>query len=429
MERLGASANRKLKQTWPDTEHLLVPELGYFGTKLVYCSTSGTKGNEMDAGHREPRNWTSDDGRRSAEIDVYIPASLSGQHIASASPAAEAAAERDVQSLKGEMPLRPLGPILLRSEGIASSRIEGEVASTRRVFEAEYAPDDVSDRQAQRIVNSIHVMSDVIAGAGESVTPKAFNRWHALLFEGVPVTFEPGVVRTRQNWIGTRTDTPVGADFIPPPPESVEEALRDLAGFTNRVDVAPLTQAAIAHAQFETIHPYPDGNGRIGRALVYRSWAYRGVAAEITPPISRILVENRQAYVDGLTAYRDGDVDKWLLFFFDVVQSAVSYTRSLAARLETLASEWLEGLAGTHEDALARRLVTQLPARPVLSAADVAERHQVTERGARAALDDLVDRGILTFRTLRQAKRGRPAKVYEATELFSLLDLTPQDLA
>lgn len=388
-----------------------------------------TKGNDVKAGHREPRHWTSADGGRSAEIDVYIPAFISDQHIASASPAEEAAAERDIQSLKGQIALQSLGPILLRSEGIASSRIEGEVASTRRVFEAEYAPDDVSDRQAQPIVNSIRVMRDVIADAGKGVTPRAFDRWHAHLFEGVPVTFEPGGIRTRQNWIGTRTDTPVGAEFIPPPPESVEEALSDLAGFINRVDVAPLTQAAVAHAQFETIHPYPDGNGRVGRALVYRSWAYRGVAADITPPISRILVENRQGYVDGLTAYRDGDVDEWLLFFFDVVQSAVSYTHSLATRLEALASEWRERLAGTHEDALARRLVTELSARPVLSAPDVAERYEVTQRGARAALDDLVDRGILTFRSLRKAKRGRPAKAYEATELFSLLDLTPQDLA
>jgi len=386
-------------------------------------------GNEMNIGHLEQRNWTSADGLRTAEIDVYIPEFISEQQIASANPALEAAAERDIQSLKGQIALRPLGPILLRSEGIASSRIEGEVASTRRIFEAEYAPDDVSDQQAQRIVNSIHVMSDVVAGAGEGVTPNDFNRWHALLFEGVPVTFEPGGVRARQNWIGTRTDTPVGAEFIPPPPESVEDALRDLAGFTNRVDVAPLTQAAIAHAQFETIHPYPDGNGRIGRALVYRSWAYRGVAEEITPPISRILVENREGYIEGLTAYRDGDVDGWLLFFFDVVQSAVSYTRSLAMRLDALTSEWLERLAGTHEDALARLLATQLPARPVLSTADVAERHHVTERGARAALDNLVDREILTFRPLRKTKRGRPAKFYEATELFSLLDLTPADLA
>jgi Fic family protein len=381
------------------------------------------------AGHRAPRLWTSADGRQSNEIDVYIPASVAGQRISSAIPVDEAAAERALHSLRGQPSLQPIATVLLRSEGIASSRIEGEVASTRRVYEAEYAPDDVSDRQAERIVNSIRVMSDVIADAGQGVKPTDFDRWHALLFEGAPVTFEPGAVRTKQNWIGTRTDTPVGADFIPAPPELLEDAISDLVDFVDRVDVAPLTQAAVAHAQFETIHPYPDGNGRIGRALVYRSWAYRGVSAEVNPPISRILVENREAYIDGLTAFRDGDVDKWLGFFFDVVQSAVSYTHSLGARLETLAEEWLDRLAGAHEDALARRLVVELTANPIQSASDAADRHEVTDRGARAALDDLVQRGILTFRSLRKAKRGRPTKVYEATELFDLLDLSPQDLA
>jgi Fic family protein len=387
------------------------------------------KRNEMESGHYEPRQWTSADGRRSAEIEVYIPASISNQHLASATPAEEAAAERAIQSLKGEMDLQPFAGILLRSEGIATSRIEGEMASTRRVFEAEYAPEDVSDQQAHRIVNSIHVMSDVISDAEKGVTAQDFDRWHARLFEGVPVMFESGVVRAKQNWIGTRTDTPVGADFVPAPPECLEEVLSDLASFLNRVDVAPLTQAAVTHAQFETIHPYPDGNGRIGRALVYRSWAYRGVSTTINPPVSRILVENRERYIDGLTAYRDGDLDRWLVFFFDVVHSAVSYTRSLAIKLAELADHWQERLGGTHDDSLARRVVRELSTTPVLSAVEVAQRYDVTERGARAALDDLVERNVLTFRSLRKAKHGRPAKVYEATELFALLDLTPQAFA
>ncbi len=237
------------------------------------------------------------------------------------------------------------------------------------------------------------------------------------------------MLRTTQNWIGVRTDTPVGADFIPPPPETVVKAIEDLTVFANRTDVAPLTQAAVVHAQFETIHPYPDGNGRIGRALVYRCWAYRGLTGVVNPPISRILVENRDAYIDGLTAYRNGEVENWLGFFFEVVQSAVAYTRALGQRLEGLAQEWLGRLSGVHEDSLARKLVAELLAHPIQSAADVAELHDVTERGARAALDDLAARGILTFRPMRKAKRGRPAKVYEASELFTLLDLSPQDLA
>lgn len=383
----------------------------------------------METGHREPRVWTSADGRRSGEIDVYIPTPIAGQRIVSSDPVAEAATERSLQSLRGQPLLEPLAAVLLRSEGIASSRIEGEVASTRRVFEADYAADHVVDRQAQRVVNSIRVMRGVIADAGQGVRPQDFDRWHALLFDGDQVTFEPGKVRRTQNWIGTRTDTPVGADFVPAPPELVDESLRDLAAFTDRVDVSPLAQAAVAHAQFETIHPYPDGNGRIGRALVYRSWAYRGLTAAINPPISRVLVENRDAYVDGLTAYREGDVDSWLGFFFEVVQSAALYTHSLGQRVEALTETWLGRLAGTHDDALVRRLVAGLSANPILTASEIGERHQVTERGARAALDDLVQRGILTFRPFRRAKRGRPTKVYEATELFDLLDIPPQALA
>jgi Fic family protein len=388
-----------------------------------------TKRNEMETGRIERRRWVSADGGRSAEIDVFVPARIAHQSVAAADPKAEAAAERALHSLRGVRGLEPLAAVMLRSEGIASSRIEGEVASTRRVFEADYAPDTVLDRQAQPIVNSIRVMSDAVHRVSRGLNPMDLDQWHTLLFQGIRNRSDPGELRSNQNWIGTRTDTPVGADFIPPPPEMVEEMIRDLTGFGERVDVAPVTQSAVVHAQFETIHPYPDGNGRIGRALVYRCWAYRGLTGAINPPISRILVENRSAYIDGLTAYRDGDVDMWLDFFFEVVQSAVLYTHELGRRLDALTQEWLGRLTGIHEDALARKLVADLSGQPILSAADVAEPYGVTERGARAALDVLVERGILTFRPLRKAKRGRPTKVYEATELFALLDRSPKDVA
>ena len=383
----------------------------------------------MNPGHTELRKRTSSDGRRSGEIDAFIPARLAEQRVASGDPIAEAAAERALRSLRGEHVLQPLASSLLRSEGIASSRIEGEVASTRRVFEADYAADAVSDHPAQRIVNSIRVMRDVIATNADGVSPDTFDRWHERLFEGDAVAFQPGIVKDRQNWIGARSDTPVGAEFVAAPPDVVAEAVADLAVFVNRVDVSPVTQAAVAHAHFETIHPYPDGNGRIGRALVYRSWAFRGLIGPVTPPISRVLLESRSLYIDGLTAYRAGDVDAWLRYFFDVVESAVSYTHSLGARLEDLIVAWQGRLEGAHEDALVRRLAADLPLHPITSATDVARRYDVTERGALLALDDLAGRGIVTHRPMRKARRGRPAKVYEATELFALLDLSPRDLA
>jgi Fic family protein len=383
----------------------------------------------MNTGHTEKRTWTSIDGRRSDEIDVFVPAPIAEQVVVGSDPAIEAETERALLSLRGAHRLEPVGANLLRSEGIASSMIEGEVASTRRVYEAEYAPDDVSDPVARRVANSIRVMADVIEHAGEGVNSASFSHWHEVLFAGTHVRFAPGRVRSTQNWIGTRTDTPVGAVFVPPSPDLVAAAMTDLAAFVNRTDCAPLAQSAIAHAHFETIHPYPDGNGRIGRALVYRCWAYRGVTGSVVPPISRILVENREAYVDGLTAYRRGDVDAWLGFFFDTVVSAVSYTRSLAEHLRVLENVWSNRLSGARSNSLARRIVGDLVAHPILSASDVAGRYGVTDRGAGIALDGLVERGILTHRPLRRARRGRPLKVFEATELFDLLDLSPRELA
>ncbi len=383
----------------------------------------------MDIGHTEPRLWTSADGRRSGQIDVYIPARLAGQKVGGADASAEAAAERALRSLEGVTDLQPLAASLLRSEGIASSRIEGEVASTRRVFEADYASDGVVDRQAQRVVNSIQVMSEVIASASDGVSPERVDKWHRRLFQGDVVAFQPGAVRVRQNWIGARSDTPVGADFVPAPPELVADRMADLSEFLNRVDVSPIAQSAVAHDHFETIHPYPDGNGRVGRALIYRSWAYRGLVGSVTPPVSKVLLESRTAYIEGLTAYRAGDIDAWLGYFVDVVVSAVSYTHALGARLAELKAEWTARLEGAHDDALSRRIADDLPSYPILSAADVAGRYGVTERGALLALDDLAERQIVTHRPLRKARRGRPSKVYEATELFELLDLSPRDLA
>lgn len=383
----------------------------------------------MQSGHWQADRWVSADGDQSADIEVYIPTAISAQAVTSSDLQAEASAERALHALREQSALESLAAILLRSEGIASSRIEGEVASTRRVFEAEYAPEDISDRPAERIVNSIRVMDHVISTAADGATAPEFDRWHEMLFDRVPVGFEPGAIRATQNWIGTRSDTPVGAEFIPPPPALVAEALDDLAGFVNRLDVAPLTQAAVAHAQFETIHPYPDGNGRVGRSLVYRSWAYRGLTGSINPPISKVLVDNRAAYIDGLMAYREGNLGAWLTFFFDVVEASCAYTHQLAARLASLQEEWIERLAGSHEDSLVRRLVGDIAARPIVSVSDVTARHDVEERGARRALEDLVAREILSAPSLRRAKRGRPGKVYEASELFTLLDLSPQDLA
>ena len=103
-----------------------------------------------------------------------------------------------------------------------------------------------------------------------------------------------GIIRDKQNWVGGNDYNPVGADYVPPPDELVEELLVDLCRFAARDDLATVTQAAVAHAQFETIHPFADGNGRTGRALIYTILRRRGEISEFIPPISLVLGEPAQ---------------------------------------------------------------------------------------------------------------------------------------
>ncbi len=138
-----------------------------------------------------------------------------------------------------------------------------------------------------------------------------------------------GQIRTQQNWIGGNNYNPCGADFVPPPPEEVTPSSRDLCTFCNDETLPPLVQAALAHAQFETIHPHKDGNGRAGRALVQIILKRRNVAPHFVPPISVVLAQNKEQYIDGLVAYREGNFERWL----EVFSVATARAAQLAAPL------------------------------------------------------------------------------------------------
>jgi len=121
-----------------------------------------------------------------------------------------------------------------------------------------------------------------------------------------------GVIRTTQNWIGGNDYTPCGADFFPPPPEHVMPLLDDLCDAVNDDALPPLVQAALVHAQFETIHPFADGNGRTGRALVQVVLRRRGIAPDYVPPISVVLANAKERYIAGLTDFRAERVEAWV---------------------------------------------------------------------------------------------------------------------
>jgi len=381
-------------------------------------------------GRYETRPWSSGiDRRLDGDIRVFIPDALHHQYRAGGVEAL-AELERRLAEINASPDLERIGPILTRSEGIASSRIEGLVMSTRRIYEAQQHPDDVEDRSAAQIVGNMGVMTDVMRGADKLLSHQDLHRWHRAIMEpGSLSATAVGAYRNVQGWIGGRRDTPVGADFVPPPPESVEPLMDDLIRFANEPRLSPVIHAAIVHAQFETIHPYVDGNGRIGRALVYRVLAARGAIRNTAPPMSPIIVQDRHPYIAGLTAYRDGQPTAWIDTFVQILDVACSYSLLLNAGLAELTKTWSEKISDIRHGAIDHEIVPTLIAEPILDAQTVARRFDMSAVAARDALMRLETRGVLVERPLRKGRRGRPTRVFEAAELFDLLDEDPRMLA
>jgi len=386
--------------------------------------------NTGDTGRYETRPWSSRiDPRLNGEIRVFIPAPLHGPYEA-ANLNMLVDVEHRLADVNADPDLAAVGPILTRSEGIASSRIEGLAMSTRRIYEASQRPDDIKDRPARQVVGNMDVMLDVLQRTDLALTHDDLHRWHRAVMEPEPTSRQAiGTYRDVQNWIGGRADTPVGAPFVPPPPDLVPDLMADLLRFANERTISPVIQAAIAHAQFETIHPYTDGNGRVGRALVYRILAARGTIRNTAPPISPIIVSDRRPYIAGLTAYRDGQPSTWIDTFVEILNAGCTYSLLLAASLTDLAEKWRHRVGDVKRSAVDHKIVATLIEHPILDARLVATEFGVSTVAARDALHRLEQRGIIVERPLRKGRRGRPAKVYEASELFDLLDQDPQTLA
>ncbi len=381
-------------------------------------------------GRYESHPWSSQfDPRRDGEIRVFIPNPIRGPFNA-----------RDIEALidleqrladvNASPDLARIGPTLTRSEGIASSRIEGLVMSTRRIYEAHNRPEDIEDRPARQIAGNMDVMADVLQRTDAPLTHDDLHQWHRAVMEPERTSRHTiGAYRTVPNWVGGRTDTPVGADFVPPPPDLIPDLMNDLLRFANERTLSPIIQAAIVHAQFETIHPYTDGNGRIGRALIYRILAARGAIRNTAPPISPIIVRDRHPYIDGLTAYRDGQPSMWIDTFVLILDGGCAYSLLLAASLTNLVQSWHERVSDIKRNAVDHTIVTALIDHPILDTRVVAGQFGVSTVAARDALERLTQRGVIVERPLRKGRRGRPARVFEASEFFDLLDEDPQILA
>jgi Fic family protein len=237
------------------------------------------------------------------------------------------------------------------------------------------------------------------------------------LFRGTRDEPSGGLVRDEQNWIGGSSSGPADADFVPPPAEFVWPALEDLAAFINRTDLPPVLQAAVVHAQFETIHPFLDGNGRVGRALIHVVLKRRGLTPFYVPPISLVLAGRAGRYVQGLTDYRFGNENAWYLTFAEAVESAADGARDFIASVRALQEDWRTRAGNPRPQSAAAKLIDALPAHPVVNLKTVQEVLDMSPEAARQALNRLEQAGVL-----RQVSVGRRNRAFESEGLFALLD-------
>jgi Fic family protein len=275
------------------------------------------------------------------------------------------------------------------------------------------------------VLGNIETMSWAVhtVGPGDTITLEILLEAHRLLLAGTPLEAFGGHIREEQNWIGGSSDNPCSAVYVPPPPEKVPDLLDDLCVFCNTDTLPAVAQAALAHAQFETIHPFADGNGRIGRALIHLVLRRRGLAALVLPPISLVLVTWSGDYIAGLTATRyDGDptspqatdgVNRWVAFFATACRRAIEDTETLETEVAALQAGWRNRLGRVRSGSAVDRLINALPGAPIVTVSGAAELIGRTFQATNQGISQLVQAGILT-----QVNLGRRNRAFEAPELI-----------
>lgn len=381
------------------------------------------------AGVEVPILWR---GRRAK---AFVPTRLADRRLelAPATIAASARAQAAVEHGAERMPedYAALARLLLRAEGVASSFIEGVTAPVVDIVLAELDDEGAPSAAAWVAANLAAVTEAIEEAHAGPLTVEDVCRWHRTLMTGSPTPAQHvGVLRAEQGWIGGTS--PLDAHLVTPPHEKVPTLVDDLVAYVNRDDVDPVSQAAIAHAQFEIIHPFADGNGRVGRVLV--AWILvRRLALITPPPVSTRIAADVGGYASGLVLFRMGDHDSWVRWFAETVSGAGRAQQELVASVERLQREWRERLSGPREgtrrvrsDAAAWRALDLLPRRLVLTGPIVAGEIDVPLKSANAALRDLVDAGILVEHgTTKGGGRGRPSRLYTSAELLGLTGSNP----
>lgn len=312
-----------------------------------------------------------------------------------------------------------MGAVLLRSESASSSQIENLSASARRIAEAELGLD--VPKNAELVVANTRAMHEAINVSG-SFSEGSILQIHSHLMAEAP-QISAGQYRNEPVWIGGSNWAPTDADFVGPDAHLIQDAMTDLVHFIRDTNANALVATAVAHAQFETIHPFEDGNGRTGRALVHMVLSQRGYGAATALPISAgLLATNIDRYFQSLNNYRAGSVDPIVTVFADAAAEAAVLGLGLAAQVEAVRDTWRSGLRARSDSAV-WAVLDALFAHPVTSVPFLTGTLGVSEHALGRALRSLAEAGII-----QQSGRDRHQKTWRAPEVLEILDSFARNL-
>ena len=378
--------------------------------------------------------------RQGGSFKAYVPERLIDLdlHIDARIMADLADAERAVVALDQGVSedhephrLEVLARLLLRAEAVGSSQVEGLVVSPRKLALADFDAALDPTGKALEVLGNIHALEAALAAADDRLDRSTILEIHARLLENTRDAAIAGRLRDEQNWV--RGHTPLDAEYVPPPPDEVENLVDDLAAYIDGDDHSALVQAAVAHAQFETIHPFADGNGRTGRALLQLVLRRRGLCRRFVPPISLVLATWSKRYVDALMATRATGRsmpgwNTWLEVLAQATRQACKQAADYDSRVVALQQRWRDRvrakLGALRSDAAAWALIDLLPAAPLITAQTATKLTDRSERAIDGAIAQLVEAGVL-----EQVSGRIRYRAYEAQGVFDLVTSAERALA
>lgn len=303
-----------------------------------------------------------------------------------------------------------LPALLLRSESSSSSQIERLTSSVRNVALAELS--DKAPANARLIARNVEAMRKAIE-IGSDISIRSICDIHDTLMRDTGAEFG---LRDEQVWIGGTPYSPHDAQYVPPASDRVRTCLDDLVAFAQRDDIAPIAKAALFHAQFETIHPFTDGNGRTGRTLLHCMLASDEVLRHSTLPISAGLLHDVKPYMEALAAYHDGNLEPIIIRLADALELACVIGLRIGDDVAEVLDRWEE--ANTDRKGSASlRLPALLVEQPVVNIAYIVSHLGISDRAARNLVETACERRIL-----ERTGTERRGVFYQATELIAILE-------